>query len=147
MSDFFCDFWRYLPTYVLYTMYYLSMYYVRFSTYLPTQKSDILYGRSPMWLFNNYFDKIRWGWSTPLFKYIAIAVNFWTMHSVQEKFVIQFYCPGLISLFLIHTSWGQHKYVRKFEMSREIFEKTQNLSIMKKLQWIMYNKHAKKNWF
>ena len=29
----------YLPTYVLYTMYYPSMYYVRFSlTYLPTQK-------------------------------------------------------------------------------------------------------------
>ena len=46
---FFCNFWKYLPTYVLYTMYYLSMYYLRFSlTYLPTQKykSDILYGRS-----------------------------------------------------------------------------------------------------
>ena len=35
--------------YVLYTIYYLPMYYVRFSlTYLPTQKSDILYGRSPV---------------------------------------------------------------------------------------------------
>ena len=36
-------------------MYYLSMYYVRFSlTYLPTQKSDILYGRSPTELILNY---------------------------------------------------------------------------------------------
>ena len=61
---FFGDFWRYLPTYILYTVanvspffwnsryvlctiYYLPMFYVRFSlTYLPTQKSDILYGRS-----------------------------------------------------------------------------------------------------
>ena len=39
----------YLPTYVLYTIYYLSMYYIRFSlTYLPTQKSDIPNGRSPL---------------------------------------------------------------------------------------------------
>ena len=46
-KGFFGDLWRYLPTYVLYSMYYLSMYYVRFSlTYLPTPKSDILYGRS-----------------------------------------------------------------------------------------------------
>ena len=41
------DFWRYLPTYVLCTIYYLPMYYVQFYlTYLPTQKSDIFYGRS-----------------------------------------------------------------------------------------------------
>ena len=47
---FFCNFWRYLPTYVLYTIYYLLMYYVRFYlTYLPTQKSDILYGQ-PLWV-------------------------------------------------------------------------------------------------
>ena len=48
MSDFIAIFGdTYLPTFVLYNMYYLSMYYVQFSlTYLPTQKSDILYGRS-----------------------------------------------------------------------------------------------------
>ena len=51
MSDFFAIFRdTYLPmSYTLYTMYYLSMYYVRFSlTYLPTQKSDTLYERSDM---------------------------------------------------------------------------------------------------
>ena len=52
---FFEIFWdTYLLTYVLYIMYYLFMYYVLsiyvlcpiFLTYLPTPKSDILYGRS-----------------------------------------------------------------------------------------------------
>jgi len=48
MSDFFAIFGdTYLLVYVLYTMYYLFMYYIRFSlTYLPTQKLDVIYGRS-----------------------------------------------------------------------------------------------------
>ena len=64
-----------------------------------------------------------------------------TYHSVQKQLVIKFYCPGLISLFLIHTS----KYIRKFEISQEIFAKIQTLSILKKIQRILYNKHAKEN--
>ena len=49
----------------------------------------------------------------------------------------------LISLFIIDKSWGQHKYVRKFEISREILEKTQKLSIRKFFLLILYNKHEK----
>ena len=49
MSDYFCDFWRYLPTHVLYTMYYLSLYIclctmsdVPWHTYLPKNRTSII---------------------------------------------------------------------------------------------------------
>ena len=42
----------------------------------------------------------------------------------KNKSLCPFYCPGLFSLFLIHTQWRQSKFERKFEISRETFEKT-----------------------
>ena len=49
----------------------------------------------------------------------------------KDNLLSQFYFPGLFSLLHIHTWWGQSKYVRKFEISRANFEKTQNLFILK----------------
>ena len=44
-------FLQYLPMSYALPIYYLSMYYIRFTlTYLPTKKSDIIYGCSP-WLY------------------------------------------------------------------------------------------------
>ena len=46
-------------------------------------------------------------------------------HTVREQIYIKFYFLGLFPLFLIHTYCGQSQYVRNFEISRGIFEKTQ----------------------
>ena len=59
------------------------------------------------------------------------------VHTVQEWLEIKFYCLWLFSTFHIHTWWGQSKYVRKFEISRANFEKTQNLYILKNFLWIL----------
>ena len=103
----FFDFWRYLPTYVLYTMYYLSMYYVRFSvTYLPTQKSDILYGCSL-----NYFSKET--------KHLECQENCYRGRSKNAIFKVYLNNPPckiqchihnllLVHRFLVHCTFGQH---------------------------------------
>jgi hypothetical protein len=41
----------------------------------------------------------------------------------KNNWLSQFYFPGLFSLFLIHTYWGQLKYVEKFDFSRGNFQK------------------------
>ena len=65
----------------------------------------------------------------------------------KNKSLSQFYCPGLFQLFHIHTRWEQSKYVTKIEISRGIFEKTQNLYIRKKIPWILCNIHVINYWF
>ena len=55
----------------------------------------------------------------------------------KDNFLCQFYFPGLLSLLHIHTWWGQSKYLRKSEISRANFEKTQNLFILKNFLWIL----------
>ena len=57
----------------------------------------------------------------------------------KDNLLSQFYFPGLFSLLHIHTWWGQSKYVRKFEISRANFEKTQNLFILKNFLGILCN--------
>ena len=58
-------------------------------------------------------------------------MTFSMFHTVQEWLKIKIYCLWLFSTFHIHAWWGQSKYVRKFEISRANFEKTQNLYILK----------------
>ena len=63
----------FLETYVLYIIYYQSILYVRFPlTYLPTQKSDILYGRS---LTTSYF--FNFWWKIASYKYLVL----WMLNS------------------------------------------------------------------
>ena len=57
----------------------------------------------------------------------------------KDNLLSQFYFQGLFSLLNIHTCWGQSKYVRKFEISRANFEKTQNLFILKNFLGILCN--------
>ena len=64
-------------------------------------------------------------------------LNSWVYHTVQEWLEIKFYCLWIFSTFHIHKWWGQSKYVRKFEISRANFEKTQNLYILKIFLWIL----------
>ena len=57
----------------------------------------------------------------------------WQPTLFKDNSLSQFYFPGFFFvLFLIHTYWGQSKYVEKFEFSRGIFEKFKILYILKK---------------
>ena len=69
-------------------------------------------------------------------------INGWTT-LFKDNSLSQFYFPGLFPLFLIHTWWGQPKYVQQFEYSRGILEKIKILHILKKILWILCIKHAK----
>ena len=74
-----------------------------------------------------------------LSKYQVCATLMTIITLFKDNVLSQFYFPGLFSLVHIHTWWGQSKYVRKFEISRANFEKTQNLLILKNFLWILCN--------
>ena len=68
---------------------------------------------------------------------LAIICSTFLLHTVQEWLEIKFYCLWLFSTFLIHTWWGQSKYVKKNQISRGIFEK--NCETVKYLSFTSLN--------